>query len=160
MDFYDLSYVDLAGKAVSMGAFRGKTVLIVNTATRCGLAPQFEELESLHQKYQGKGLCVLGFPCNQFLGQEPETDATMAAVCKRDFGVSFPLAQKIEVNGKNAHPVFKWLRSRLPGGLFGNAIKWNFTKFLITAEGKPFKRYAPTVKPLEIEADIIKLLKL
>jgi glutathione peroxidase len=129
-----------------------------NTVTRCGLASQFEQLEQLHRTYSDKGLCIIGFPCSQFLNQEPESDTTMASVCRRDFGVTFLLAQKTEVNGKNTHPVFACLKKKLPGGIFGSRIKWNFTKFLITSEGKPYRRYAPTVKPSAIEKDILKLL--
>ena len=158
MDFYDLSYTDPAGKVVEMNSLRGKVVLIVNTATKCGLAPQFEELEMLHQKYKDRNLCIIGFPCNQFLSQEPESDSTMASVCKRNFGVTFALSQKIDVNGKNTHQVFAYLKKKLRGGLFGSAIKWNFTKFLITADGRPYKRYAPSIRPSAIEADILRLL--
>ena len=159
MNFYDLSFSDTTGRILSMGDFRGKIVLIVNTATRCGLAPQFEELERLHKTYADKGLCIIGFPCSQFLNEEPESDTTMVSVCRRDFGVTFLLAKKIEVNGKNTHPVFAYLKKKLPGGIFGSRIKWNFTKFLITAEGKPYRRYAPTVKPSAIEHDILRLLE-
>lgn len=158
MDFFDLSFKDSTGATVNMRRFQGKVVLVVNTATRCGLAPQFEELERLHQIYKDKGLSVIGFPCNQFLNQEPETDETMVSVCKRNFGVTFLLAQKIEVNGKNTHPVFAYLKRTLPGGLFGKKIKWNFTKFLITPEGKPYRRFAPTIQPAAIEKDILQLL--
>jgi len=158
MDFYELSYNDPAGKSVAMDSLRGKVVLIVNTATKCGLAPQFEELEMLHRKYKDRNLRIIGFPCNQFMSQEPESDSTMAAVCNRNFGVTFALSQRIDVNGKNIHPVFSYLKKKLKGGLFGSAVKWNFTKFLISAEGRPVKRYAPSVKPSAIEADILKLL--
>ena len=159
MDFYDLSFTDTQGNTISMNDFRGKVVLIVNTATRCGLAPQFKELEKLHQRYKENGLCIIGFPCNQFLNQEPESDETMVSSCRRNFGVTFLLSSKIDVNGKNTHPVFAFLKKKLPGGLFGRRIKWNFTKFLISSDGKPFRRFAPTIKPSAIENDIVKLLE-
>ena len=159
MDFYDLSFTDTKGNNIQLSNFRGKAVLIVNTATKCGFAPQFKELEVLHQKYKDKYLCVIGFPCSQFLNQEPESDENMAAACRINFGVTFQLSRKIDVNGRNTHPVFKYLKKELPGGLFGKRIKWNFTKFLITSDGKPWKRYAPAVKPTTIEKDIIRLLE-
>jgi glutathione peroxidase len=143
-----------------MSEYRGKVVLIVNTATKCGLAGQFTALETLHQKYQDKGLVVIGFPCDQFMGQEPETNETMVKVCMINFGVSFLLSEKIDVNGENTHPVFAFLKKELPGGILGAAIKWNFTKFLITREGIPFKRYSPITKPEDMENDIISLLEL
>ncbi len=158
MAFYDLSVGTPDGQTINMSDFKNKAVLVVNTATKCGLAPQFDGLEKLHQEYKDKGLVVLGFPCNQFLSQEPETNETMVESCKINFGVTFPLTEKIEVNGKNTHPVFKYLKDEL-GGFFGSKIKWNFTKFLVTPEGKPFRRYAPTAKPKDIENDILKVLK-
>lgn len=157
--FYDLTFNDSKGNAISMSDYRGKVLLIVNTATKCGLAPQFEGLEKLHQKYKERGLCVIGFPCNQFLGQEPESDENMVTACKINFGVTFLLTQKIDVNGKNTHPVFVFLKNKLSGGLLGKGIKWNFTKFLVDSTGEPYKRYAPTVAPLDIEGDIVNLLQ-
>lgn len=157
-DFYALSAQTPSGKTIAMQDYQGKVVLIVNTATKCGLSPQLEGLEKLYQKYSAQGLVVLGFPCAQFLNQEPETNATVEEACKLNFGVTFPLSKKIEVNGKNTHEVFHYLKRKLRGGIMGSGIKWNFTKFLITAEGKPFKRYAPTVKPEAMEKDIVKLL--
>lgn len=158
MEFYDLSVNTPQGKTINMADLKGKAVLIVNTATKCGLAPQFDGLEALHQQYKDQGLVVLGFPCNQFRGQEPETNDTMEESCRINFGVTFQLTEKVNVNGEHTHPVFAFLKNKL-GGLFGSKIKWNFTKFLITPEGKPFKRYAPTTKPAKIEKDIKKLLK-
>lgn len=158
MEFYDLQIKDTNGKDVQMRDYQGKVLLIVNTATKCGLAPQFEELEALHQKYKEKGLVVIGFPCAQFLNQEPETNETVVNACKINFGVTFLLTEKIDVNGSNVHPIFRYLKKQLPGGLFGRGIKWNFTKFLITADGKPYKRFAPATKPQKLEKDIIKLL--
>ena len=159
MDFYNLSFADTGGNTIKMSGYKGKTVLIVNTATKCGLAPQFYELEALHQKYKDRNLTIIGFPCSQFLNQEPESNETMVSACLVNFGVTFLLSRKIDVNGKNTHPVFKYLKKELPGGLFGKNIKWNFTKFLITSDGRPWKRYAPAVKPSAIEKDIVKLLK-
>jgi glutathione peroxidase len=154
-NFYELSANDAQGKPVGMSSFRGKVVLVVNTATKCGLAPQFEELQRLHEEYKDKGLVILGFPCNQFGGQEPEPNETMAATCQLNFGVTFPLLEKIEVNGPNTHPVFRFLKNRL-GGLFGSRIKWNFTKFLIGADGRPIRRFSPITKPAAIEPYIQK----
>ncbi|WP_306309389.1 glutathione peroxidase [Fulvivirga ligni] len=158
MEFYDLKAETPQGKEISMGDFKDKAVLVVNTATQCGLTPQFEGLEKLHQDYQAKGLVVLGFPCNQFMGQEPLSNDQMEESCKINHGVTFQLTKKVDVNGKDTHPVFKYLKDNL-GGTFGKKIKWNFTKFLITPDGKPFKRYAPTTKPEKIEGDIKAILK-
>ena len=157
-DFYSLSADTPAGKEVAFSDFRGKVVLLVNTATQCAFAPQFEGLEELYQKYKDKGLLVLGFPSNQFGNQEPESNETMTRTCKMNFGVTFPLFEKTEVNGPNTHPVFQWLKSRL-GSIFGRKIKWNFTKFLVDANGKPVKRFSPFAKPVSIEPWIKKLLR-
>ena len=159
MNFYNLQVKKPKGETIEMSAFRGKTVLIVNTATKCGLTPQFKELENLHQKYKNKGLVILGFPCNQFAGQEPETNESIVDVCKINHGVTFQLTEKIDVNGKNTHPVFEYLKKELPGS-FGNRIKWNFTKFLIAPDGKPIKRFAPTTKPNNIEKDIVQIIQI
>ena len=157
MTFYDLKARTPQGAELSMAELKGKVVLIVNTATQCGLAPQFRDLEDLHQKYNDRGLIVLGFPCNQFNKQEPETNDSMEQSCELNFGVTFQLAEKISVNGKETHPIFKYLKKQLPGKL-GKKIKWNFTKFLITPEGLPFKRYAPTTKPELMEKDILAII--
>ena len=156
-DFYDYQARTADGKDLPMSAFKGKAVLVVNTATECGLAPQFRGLEVLHQKYLDRGLVILGFPSNQFRNQEPQTNESMADHCKVNFGVTFQLTEKIMVNGSNTHPVFRYLKDQLPGKP-GKRIKWNFTKFLITPDGKPFKRYAPTVKPGSMEKDIAAIL--
>jgi glutathione peroxidase len=156
-EFYELNANTPQGQPVSMSRYEGKVVLVVNTATKCGLTPQFGGLEHLHQQYKDKGLVVLGFPCNQFAGQEPETNENMQQVCQLNFGVTFPLFEKIDVNGPNTHPVFKLLKSTL-SGLFGSRIKWNFTKFLIDANGRPLKRFSPVTKPEAIEPYIKKLL--
>jgi glutathione peroxidase len=157
MTFYDLSTKKPNGDIINMSDFKGKPVLIINTATKCGLAPQFDGLEKLHQTYKDKGLVVIGFPCNQFQGQEPETNNSMTEACRINHGVTFQLTEKIDVNGTSTDPVFKYLKDEL-GGFLGKKIKWNFTKFLVTADGKPYKRYAPTTKPSKIEKDIIKLI--
>ena len=156
-EFYNLQAKTPTGKILPMNEYEGKAVLIVNTATKCGLTPQFEGLEELHQKYKDKGLVVLGFPCDQFKNQEPETNETMEEVCKINHGVSFQLTEKIDVNGKNEHPIFTWLKNK-KGGFFGKKIKWNFTKFLIDRNGKPVKRYAPIVEPRKMEKDILDLI--
>ncbi len=157
IEFYKLNAKTPAGNLLPMKNYEGKTLLIVNTATRCGLTPQFAGLEALHQKYKDKGLVVLGFPCNQFKQQEPETNETIEEICRVNHGVSFQLTEKVEVNGKEAHPVFAYLKNK-KGGWFGKAIKWNFTKFLIDKNGRPVKRYAPTVRPENLEDDIKKLI--
>lgn len=156
--FYQLEAKTPHGKKISFADFEEKVVLIVNTATKCGLTPQFEELEDLYQRYKNKGFIVLGFPCNQFAGQEPETNETIEDVCKTKHKVSFPLTEKCNVNGKDTHPVFKFLKNNLSGFL-GNRIKWNFTKFLVDSKGKPYKRYAPTKAPALLKEDIEKLLE-
>ena len=148
--FYQFSALTLQGKEISMEEFEGKTLLVVNTASKCGLTPQFEGLEKLYEKYEGKGLVILGFPCNQFANQEPGDEKSISEGCVINYGVSFPMFSKIDVNGKDAHPMYKYLKKEL-GGLFGGRIKWNFTKFLIDANGKPVKRFAPTTKPEEID---------
>ena len=157
MTFYDITFRDSFGSTISMSEFRGKVVLIVNTATKCGLAGQFKELEELHQKYKDKGLVVIGFPSDQFK-QEPETNETMVKACLINFGVTFLISEKIKVNGKDTSPLFVYLKKELPAGILGKSIKWNFTKFLVSREGVPFRRYSPATKPLEIEGDIINLL--
>lgn len=157
MSFYNLEIATPQGEKIKMEDYKGKPLLIVNTATKCGLAPQFDGLEQLHQNYKDKGLVVLGFPCNQFAGQEPETNDTVEEACRINHGVSFQLTEKIDVNGKNTHPIFKHLKNE-KGGFLGSKIKWNFTKFLVDGNGKVVKRYAPTTKPEKIEADIKKVL--
>lgn len=155
--FYQFEAQSLQGESVSMEAYKGKVVLIVNTASKCGLTPQYEGLEQLYRKYHEKGLVILGFPCNQFANQEPGDANEIAQNCQINYGVSFPMFAKVDVNGDKAHPLFKYLRSELKG-LFGSKIKWNFTKFLIGPDGKPLKRFAPTTKPEKIEPYIQKLL--
>jgi glutathione peroxidase len=156
--FYGFSAKSLQGKEVSMEEFRGSVVLVVNTASKCGFTPQYEGLEVLHRKYAGQGLVILGFPCNQFGGQEPGTEKEIAEGCLINYGVSFRMFSKIDVNGENAHPLFVYLRKKLPGFL-GSSIKWNFTKFLIDRNGKPVKRYSPQTEPIKTEPDIQRLLQ-
>jgi glutathione peroxidase len=140
-----------------MDTYSGKVVLVVNTASQCGLTPQYEGLEILYRKYNEKGLVILGFPCNQFGNQEPGTEKEISEVCLINYGVSFPMFSKIDVNGDDAHPVYKYLKDKLPGSL-GKRIKWNFTKFLINRDGIPVKRFASTTIPEKLEKDIEKLL--
>tara|TARA_B110000046_G_C13014009_1_gene407878 strand:- start:291 stop:779 length:489 start_codon:yes stop_codon:yes gene_type:complete len=157
LNFFGHSFNLPNGTPYPVADLKGKTILVVNTATKCGLTPQFSGLELLHAKHEPDGLVVLGFPCNQFGGQEPETNERMIETCEINHGVTFQLLEKIEVNGKNVHPVFNWLKSK-SGSFFGSRIKWNFTKFLIAPDGETIKRYAPTTKPEKIEADILALL--
>jgi glutathione peroxidase len=151
ISFYDFKAKALGGKEISMDEYKGKTVLVVNTASKCGLTPQFEGLEELYRKYNDKGLVILGFPCNQFANQEPGDEKSIAEGCLLNYGVTFPMFSKIDVNGPDAHPLYKYLKSALPG-LLSNRIKWNFTKFLIDGEGKPVKRFSPATEPSKIDA--------
>jgi glutathione peroxidase len=148
--FYDFKAKSLGGKEISMEEFKGKTVLVVNTASKCGFTPQFAGLEELYTKYSDKGLVILGFPCNQFANQEPGDEKSIAEGCLLNYGVTFPMFSKIDVNGPDAHPLYKYLKSALPGFL-SNRISWNFTKFLIDREGKPVKRFAPATEPGKID---------
>ena len=157
--FYQLSATSLQQQPISMEQYQGKVVLVVNTASQCGLTPQYEGLQQLHQKYHAQGLVILGFPCNQFKQQEPGSSNEISQGCLLNYGVSFQMFDKIEVNGSNAHPIYQYLTSALPG-IFGNKIKWNFTKFLLGSDGLPIKRFAPTTKPAAIESHIIKALAL
>jgi glutathione peroxidase len=146
------------GERISLGDKAGKVLLIVNTASKCGLTPQYAGLEALWRKYGERGLEVIGFPCNQFAGQEPGTAEEISGFCSLNYDVSFPLMAKIEVNGPGTTPLYDWLKAEAPGVLGTRAIKWNFTKFLIGRDGKVVRRYAPTVKPEELERDIEALL--
>ncbi|WP_111307484.1 glutathione peroxidase [Confluentibacter sediminis] len=156
---YDFEAVKLNGEKLRLDHYKGKTIIVVNTASKCGLTPQYEGLENLYQKYKDKGLVILGFPCNQFGNQEKGTSDEIQEFCQVNYGVSFPMFEKIEVNGKDAHPLFKFLKSKLTGGLLGSKIKWNFTKFLIDKHGTPIKRFAPTTKPEKMENDIKKIIE-
>lgn len=157
MKLYDFTVLDIDKKEVSLSDYRGKVVLIVNTATRCGFTPQFEGLERLYADNRNKGLVILGFPCNQFAHQAPENDAEIASFCSLHYDVQFPHFAKIDVNGDNAHPLYKWLKSERKG-TFGSAIKWNFTKFLVDREGNAVGRFGPTVTPASLESEIKKYL--
>lgn len=155
--FYDFEAEDISGKLIKMSEYKGKMVLVVNTASHCGFTPQFDGLEKLYKDYQAKGFVILGFPCNQFAGQEPGSASEILSFCKLTYGVSFPMFSKINVNGKEAHPIFVYLKSELPDVL-GGRIKWNFTKFLIDRTGKPIKRFAPTDIPEKIEKYLAKII--
>ncbi|MNR90405.1 Hydroperoxy fatty acid reductase gpx1 [compost metagenome] len=155
---YDFQASSLAGAAVDLAQYRGKVLLIVNTASKCGFTPQYQGLEAVYQQFREQGVEVLGFPCNQFGGQEPGDAEAIGAFCEKNYGVSFPLFAKINVNGDEADPLFKYLKHAAPGLLGSEAIKWNFTKFLVRKDGTVFKRYAPQTKPEELVDDIKKLL--
>ena len=155
----DIPCTTIKGEQKTLADFGGKAMLVVNTASKCGFTPQYKGLETLWQDYKDKGLVVLGFPCNQFGKQEPGNEGAISEFCELNFGVSFPLFKKVDVNGKDAHPLFVQLKQRAPGLLGSQGIKWNFTKFLIGADGKVVKRFAPTTKPEELTAEIEALLK-
>ena len=155
---YDYSAKTITGQDKAIADFKGQVLLIVNTASKCGFTPQFKGLEELYEKYKDKGLAVLGFPCNQFLNQDPADDAQISEFCELNYGVTFPMFAKIDVNGDNADPIFKHLTAAAPGLLGIKAVKWNFTKFLVDRNGKVISRYAPATKPEDIESDIKKLL--
>ena len=154
---HDFSATRLSGTEQMLADYRGKVLLVVNTASKCGFTPQYAGLEKLYQEYVDRGLVVLGFPCDQFMGQEPGDAGEIEEFCQLNYGVSFPMFDKIDVNGRGAHPLYRWLKSEQKG-LLGGAIKWNFTKFLIDPEGKVVGRYAPKTEPQDIAADIEKLL--
>jgi glutathione peroxidase len=158
MSVYDYSAQRLDGHEEKLSAYRGQILLIVNTASQCGFTPQYAGLESLYTKLHAGGLTVLGFPCNQFGAQEPGGEAEIGAFCEKNYGVSFPMFAKIEVNGEHAHPLYKYLKDAKPGLLGSEAIKWNFTKFLVDRTGEPVALYAPQTKPEELEVPIRKLL--
>ena len=155
---HDLSFTNNRGEEVSLGDYAGQPVLIVNTASKCGFTPQYDGLQKLHEEFKDQGLVVLGFPCDQFAHQEPGDDAQIDEFCKINYGVTFPLSQKVDVNGKNTSPVFEFLKGRA-GGLLGSSVKWNFTKFLVGPDGTTVKRYAPKTSPEDIEPDIAALLE-
>jgi glutathione peroxidase len=158
MNVFDFQATSLDGKPVDLAQYRGKVLLIVNTASKCGFTPQYQGLENVYRELHGRGLEVLGFPCNQFGSQEPGSEEEIGAFCEKNYGVSFPMFAKVDVNGEHAHPLWKYLKGEAPGVLGTEGIKWNFTKFLIGRDGKVAKRYAPTTKPEEIADDIEKLL--
>jgi len=158
MSVYDFSALDIQGNERALADYKGKIMLIVNTASKCGLTPQYEGLESLYKEYKDQGLEILGFPCNQFAQQEKGSDSEIAGFCLKNYGVSFPMFSKIEVNGEGTHPLYKFLKKEAKGILGSQKIKWNFTKFLVDQNGNVVKRFAPTVKPKDIQADIKALL--
>lgn len=159
MELYQHSLTLNTGEQTTLEQYKGKVLLIVNTASKCGFTPQYEGLEALYKKYHDKGFEILGFPCDQFGHQEPGSDEDIAQFCTLNFGVSFPLFKKTNVNGPDANPLFEALKNEAPGLLGSKRIKWNFTKFLINVEGKVLKRYAPTIKPSSIDSDIAELLE-
>jgi glutathione peroxidase len=158
MTVYDYSAKTIRGEDVSLSQYRGKVLLIVNTASACGFTPQYQGLQELYTKHREAGLEILGFPCNQFGGQEPGAEAEIAEFCQVNFGVTFPLFAKVDVNGDDAHPLFKYLSKEAPGILGTKSIKWNFTKFLVDREGTVVDRYASTDSPEKLEKDIVKYL--
>jgi glutathione peroxidase len=151
---YDFAAKSISGTDIALSQFKGQVMLIVNTASNCGFTPQFGGLEALHKTYAGKGLAVLGFPCNQFGSQDPGLEAEIAEFCQVNYGVSFPMMGKINVNGPAAHPLYQWLSAEAPGLLGSKSIKWNFTKFLVGKDGQVIKRYAPTDKPADLAKDV------
>ena len=155
---YEFTAANIAGKETSLADYKGKVVLVVNTASKCGFTPQFAGLEGIYEKYKDQGFVILGFPCNQFGAQEPGTADQIQEFCQLNYGVKFPMFGKIDVNGSNAHPLFKFLTSEKPGILGTEMIKWNFTKFLVDKNGNPVKRYGSNTEPKDIAPDIEKLL--
>ena len=155
---YDFDATTLQGATLSLREFSGKVLLVVNTASNCGFTPQYAQLEQLYQRYCNRGLVVLGFPCNQFGAQEPGTAAEIGSFCQRNYGVSFPLFDKIDVNGDAAHPLYQWLKKSARGVLGSESIKWNFTKFLVNRAGEVTARYASATKPADLAKDIEALL--
>jgi glutathione peroxidase len=155
---YDFTVKDIHGKSVKLSAYKGRPMLIVNTASECGFTPQYKGLEALYKKLHGKGLEILGFPCNQFGAQEPGSEAEIEQFCEVNYGVTFPMFAKIDVNGGDAAPLYKYLKKEKPGLMGSEAIKWNFTKFLVDRDGNVVERYAPNAEPASIAGDIEKLL--
>ena len=155
---YDLSFTDNRGQEVPLSQFEGQPVLIVNTASKCGFTPQYDGLQKLYDEFKDSGLVVLGFPCDQFAHQEPGDDADIEQFCSINYGVSFPLSTKVDVNGKNTHPVFAFLKDHT-SGLLGSSIKWNFTKFLVAPDGTTVTRFAPKTDPAELQGDIEALIE-
>lgn len=159
MGVYDYSVATIAGQTQSLADFTGRVLLLVNTASRCGFTPQYKGLQELYQKHHDAGLEILGFPCNQFGGQEPGTDEEIQTFCEMNYQVTFPLYSKIEVNGAHAHPLYQYLKEQAPGVLGSEAIKWNFTKFLVNRQGTVLKRFAPNVEPVALERAIEEALQ-
>ena len=159
MNIYDIEVKTIDGETIKLDKYKNKVMLIVNVASKCGFTYQYEGLEKLHEDYSQKGLSVLGFPCNQFLSQEPGTEKEIKEFCSLTYGVKFDMYSKIDVNGDNTHPLYMFLKDNSSGLLGTDIIKWNFTKFLVDRNGKVIKRYSPSTKPKEIESDIQELLK-
>ncbi|WP_333803162.1 glutathione peroxidase [Sulfurospirillum sp.] len=155
MSIYDFEVTTISGEIITMDAFKNKLLLIVNVASKCGFTEQYAGLETLYQKYKDKGLVILGFPCNQFMNQEPLNEAEIKSFCSLTYGVTFPMFSKIDVNGENTHPLYKYLKETKKGLLGSEAIKWNFTKFLVDKNGTVINRYAPATKPESLEVDIL-----
>jgi len=158
MTVYQFEVKKINGQTISLSEYKGDVLLIVNTASNCGFTSQYKELQELYEQYKEKGFTVLGFPCNQFMNQEPGTESDIQSFCEMNFGVTFPLFSKVDVNGKNAHPLFQYLTEEAPGVLGMKAVKWNFTKFLVNRSGEVVERYAPNTNPIEISEDIEKLI--
>ncbi|GAE84189.1 glutathione peroxidase [Bacteroides reticulotermitis JCM 10512] len=154
---FDFTALSNKGKEINFDEFKGHVLLIVNTASKCGFTPQYKALEELYKKYKDQGLVILGFPCDQFGHQEPGSDEEIASFCEVNFGVTFPLMAKVEVNGDKASPIFKYLK-KSTSGFLGSSIKWNFTKFLISKDGQTIKRFSPVTKPMSLESSIINFL--
>ncbi|MCE3199247.1 glutathione peroxidase [Paenibacillus sonchi] len=159
MSIYDYKANTLRGQEESLSKYKGKVLLVVNTASKCGFTPQYKGLQEVYDKFKDRGFEVLGFPSNQFAGQEPGESEDIAEFCEINYGVTFPMYEKIEVKGDGAHPLFKYLSKEAPGVLGSKSVKWNFTKFLVDQEGRVLKRFAPQTTPDQIEADIAKLLE-
>jgi glutathione peroxidase len=157
MSVYQYEAKKINGETISLSEYKGNVLLIVNTASNCGFTPQYKELQELYVQYKEKGFTVLGFPSNQFMNQEPGTESDIQSFCEMNFGVTFPLFSKVDVNGKNAHPLFQYLTEEAPGVLGMKAVKWNFTKFLVNRSGEVVERYAPNTNPKDIAKDIEKL---
>lgn len=155
---FEFSAKDIAGKSRKLKDYQGKVLLVVNTASQCGLTPQYKGLEELYKRYKDRGLVILGFPCNQFGEQEPGSESEISEFCEVNYGVSFPMFAKIDVNGDDAHPLFKWMKAQAPGLMGSEAIKWNFTKFLIDRNGQVVERFAPTLVPKDMAESIEKAL--
>ncbi|MGE6628366.1 glutathione peroxidase [Bacillus pumilus] len=158
MSIYDIQVKTINGQEKSMADYKGKVLIIVNTASKCGLTPQFKQLQELYDQYHEKGLAILGFPCNQFMNQEPEGEEAIQEFCSLNYGVTFPMFAKVDVNGDNAHPLFKHLTSQAKGVLGTKTVKWNFTKFIVDQNGEVTERFSPKTSPKELESSIIALL--
>lgn len=158
MSIYEFEVKKINGDTISLEEYKGDVLIIVNTASKCGFSPQYDDLQSLYKQYKDDGFTVLGFPCNQFLNQEPGDELEIDSYCKLNHGVTFPMFAKVNVNGKDAHPLFSYITENAPGMMGSKSIKWNFTKFLIDRKGNIVNRYAPKTKPLEMEDDLKRIL--